>query len=150
MNLCCRRAIKKIRGNHIAIRATHPNYFDPVEEVPLIFLYSHLDRRLVNQGDIVERGQRIGYAGNSGITTDSDGHLHFEISNFRDPIDPLSVEGTTFDERQSRITRRINPRFFYSPNVFVARENGMVDPDGNYITMRIWDERNFDRPVVRE
>ena len=136
------------RGQHIAIKATNHNNIDPVTELPLIFLYNHLDRRLVNDGDTVYRGQKIGYAGRTGNVAGSRGHLHFEVSNFSNPIGPGSPGTATF--REDSIVRRVNPRFFYSPNVFVARENGLVDPDGNYITMRIWDERNFNIPQVRQ
>lgn len=43
----------------------------------LTTLYGHLSRIIVNSGDIVERGQLIGYAGNTGYSTGP--HLHFTV-----------------------------------------------------------------------
>jgi murein DD-endopeptidase MepM/ murein hydrolase activator NlpD len=54
--------------------------------------YGHLDRFNVNTGDHVNRGQKIGLMGSTGLSTGS--HLHFEVrqgGQLRDPLDFLSV-----------------------------------------------------------
>ena len=48
--------------------------------------YGHLSRYKVKKGDHVERGQIIGYIGNTGRSTGS--HLHYEISVDGKTIDP--------------------------------------------------------------
>ena len=52
-------------------------------------LYAHLQKRLVEVGDIVEGGQLIGKGGNTGRS--SGPHLHFEIRYGEVNIDPATV-----------------------------------------------------------
>ena len=52
-------------------------------------LYGHLQKRLVEVGDIVEGGQLIGKGGNTGRS--SGPHLHFEIRYGEVNIDPATV-----------------------------------------------------------
>ena len=47
-------------------------------------LYAHNSKNAVKQGDFVERGQIIGYVGNSGKSTGP--HLHFEVRGARNPF----------------------------------------------------------------
>jgi len=58
---------KAAYGKFIVIR--HDNY--------LTTLYAHLSLQSVNVGDIVKRGEIIGYTGNTGYTTGP--HLHFTV-----------------------------------------------------------------------
>jgi len=51
--------------------------------------YSHLSRIAARPGDRVTRGQVIGYAGSSGLSTGP--HVHFEASRNGRPIDPRSA-----------------------------------------------------------
>ncbi len=55
--------------------------------------YSHLSQVLVFEGDTVAGGQLIGRLGNSGRSTGP--HLHFEVSRWGQPIDPVDVLGVT-------------------------------------------------------
>jgi murein DD-endopeptidase MepM/ murein hydrolase activator NlpD len=48
--------------------------------------YAHAEKLLVQQGDVVSRGQVIGYAGRTGDV--SSPQLHFEIRHGRTPVDP--------------------------------------------------------------
>lgn len=49
-------------------------------------LYAHLTQALVEEGDIVQKGQIIGYVGSTGNSTGP--HLHFELRDFGYLIDP--------------------------------------------------------------
>ncbi len=49
--------------------------------------YAHLSQVLVKPGQEVKRGDRIGYSGNSGLSTGP--HLHYEIKTKGSKIDPL-------------------------------------------------------------
>lgn len=49
--------------------------------------YSHLDKILVKQGQVVAKGQKIGLMGRTGRATGV--HLHFEIRHQRRPVNPL-------------------------------------------------------------
>lgn len=48
--------------------------------------YAHLSKRLINQGDRVQRGQLIGYSGNTGNS--SGPHLHFEVRKSGKVVNP--------------------------------------------------------------
>lgn len=48
--------------------------------------YAHADRLIVNRGDVVSRGQIIGYAGQTGDV--SRPQLHFEIRRDTQPVNP--------------------------------------------------------------
>lgn len=52
-------------------------------------LYGHLNDISVREGMIVKPGDRIGGMGNTGRSTGT--HLHFELMQNRQPIDPLRV-----------------------------------------------------------
>jgi len=51
-----------------------------------ITTYAHLDKRLVNKGDVIKRGSTIGTVGNTGSVSSS--QLHFEIRKKSKPLDP--------------------------------------------------------------
>lgn len=51
--------------------------------------YSHLSSMVAEAGSRVRRGQVIGYAGSSGLSTGP--HLHYEVTAGGEPIDPLSA-----------------------------------------------------------
>jgi len=64
-------------GNYIIIRHQNGSYS----------LYGHLSLRLVEIGDEVEKGELIGYVGNTGYTIGPTGcHLHFEIRGASNPL----------------------------------------------------------------
>ncbi len=49
--------------------------------------YSHLKKMLVSDGDVIRKGDLIGYSGNTGRSLAS--HLHYEIRYLGKPIDPF-------------------------------------------------------------
>lgn len=64
-------------GNYIILRHYDSSYT----------LYGHLQMRLVEIGEKVEKGDLIGYVGNSGYTLGPTGcHLHFEIRGKNNPL----------------------------------------------------------------
>ncbi|WP_157737761.1 M23 family metallopeptidase [Aneurinibacillus soli] len=50
-------------------------------------VYGHLDALVASEGDIVEKKELIAYSGNTGRSTGP--HLHFEIREHGEPIDPI-------------------------------------------------------------
>lgn len=57
--------------------------------IDYITLYAHLSRSMVEEGDVVKKGQVIGYVGSTGNSTGP--HLHFELRDFGYLIDPRTV-----------------------------------------------------------
>jgi murein DD-endopeptidase MepM/ murein hydrolase activator NlpD len=54
-----------------------------------VTVYANNRTNLVRAGELVARGQRIGYVGNSG--NGAQPHLHFEVRYENDPRDPMSA-----------------------------------------------------------
>lgn len=53
------------------------------------FVYMHLsDVADIDEGDVLEAGDLIGYVGNTGNASGGAAHLHFEIREDREPTDP--------------------------------------------------------------
>src|SRR3989344_2313241 len=54
------------------------------------FVYMHLDKRSeLDEGDELSKGELIGYVGNTGNASGGATHLHFEIHQDGNPIDPF-------------------------------------------------------------
>jgi murein DD-endopeptidase MepM/ murein hydrolase activator NlpD len=60
-------------------------------------IYNHLSSVAVEPGQMVEKGQVIGYMGSSGLATGS--HLHWEMRVFKWVVDPLEWTKETFTYR---------------------------------------------------
>lgn len=58
-------------------------------KIDYVTLYAHLDRVLVEEGQIVGKGQAIGTVGSTGNSTGP--HLHFEIRDFGRLTNPLEM-----------------------------------------------------------
>lgn len=63
-------------GNVVYIR--HANSY--------VSRYAHLDRIRVREGETIRKGQLVGNAGNTGVSTGV--HLHFELRQGENPLDP--------------------------------------------------------------
>ena len=69
------------------IKITHSNRY--------MTYYAHLSRIIVSENSEVTKGQVIGYAGSTGLSTGP--HLHFEVRMNNDPIDPSTFLGLVRD-----------------------------------------------------
>jgi murein DD-endopeptidase MepM/ murein hydrolase activator NlpD len=65
----------------------------------LVTLYAHLAGFAVIPGQAVAPGTVIGYEGSTGASTGA--HLHFEVRNGADPVDPAAVFPGLFGSGQS-------------------------------------------------
>ena len=50
-------------------------------------LYAHMNKYIVRKGQIVKRGDLIGYVGNSGTSTGP--HLHYEVVKGNKKVNPI-------------------------------------------------------------
>jgi len=55
-------------------------------------LYGHMSRIAAYAGELVHKGQVIGYVGSTGLSTGP--HLHFEVTKNGRPVNPMSVKMT--------------------------------------------------------
>lgn len=70
-------SLKDKWGNLIIV--THPNGYETY--------YAHLNNFVVKTGQLVKKGELIGYVGNTGVSTGP--HLHFELRHHKKSIDPM-------------------------------------------------------------
>jgi len=56
------------------------------DEGGIVSRYGHCDEIVVKEGDMVNRGDLIGYVGSTGTSTGP--HIHFEITIYNRPTDP--------------------------------------------------------------
>lgn len=74
-------------GLFVVIRHPHvPDPENPKRETVLHSSYAHLSAQLVDEGDIVEKGQQIGLSGQTGFATGP--HLHFQVDRDDAPWHP--------------------------------------------------------------
>lgn len=83
-------------GNHIVINHDYGYHT----------LYGHLSRALVKQGQAVQRGQVIGYVGNTGLS--SGPHLHYEVWKGKQKVNPINYFSNDLSPMEYEMIRRIS------------------------------------------
>jgi len=65
--------------------------------------YGHLKKASVRSGHLIEKGQLIGYSGNSGISTGP--HLHYEVRYLFKPLNPVPFLNWSMDNYEQIFTQ---------------------------------------------
>lgn len=74
-------------GKLIVIRHPHaPDPLDPTKTTVLHSIYAHLSAQLISEGQVVQKGEKIGLSGRTGYVTGP--HLHFQIDRDDAPWHP--------------------------------------------------------------
>lgn len=118
-------------GNHLVLRHDEvPAINNPSQKTTYYSGYAHLQSYLVAEGQLVEKGQLIGYSGDSGTGTTP--HLHFQIDNESAPWHPYwpytskeaSDAGYSFYEavnagvgKDKALSTTINPLVYIQQNL---------------------------------
>lgn len=79
----------------------------------LVTRYAHLDSYLVRKGESVDAGDVIGAVGSTGRSTGP--HLHFEVLQDGETIDPAPVMGSTPTRQSAPAMRKRSSRVIISP-----------------------------------
>lgn len=77
--------------------------------------YLHLSKAAVSRGDVVRKGDLIGYVGTTGMSTGP--HLHWEVRVRGTPIDPVKALALSYDE----IPKQEKPLFAKTAQVMLSR-----------------------------
>ena len=98
-----------------------------------VIYYCHLDKRLVNAGETVKAGDRIGVEGNTGYSTGR--HLHFEVRN---------VAGKATSAADVLGVKNCVGKFYSKCDVIgcdsVTLVKGMKYSNGKSVPARLWGE----------
>lgn len=113
-------------GHHIVLQHNNfPKYHNKAKFETLYSSYSHMDQLMVEEGDVVKKGEQIGTSGHTGTATTP--HLHFQIDTDDAPWHPywpfswseIADAGLSFFEainegfnQQNAIGTTINPMMY--------------------------------------
>jgi murein DD-endopeptidase MepM/ murein hydrolase activator NlpD len=75
---------KVVNAGH---KAAYGNMVDIDHGFGIVTRYAHMSRILVKEGDIVHKGQQIGFQGSTGRSTGP--HLHYEVRINDRPVNPV-------------------------------------------------------------
>lgn len=98
-------------GNHIVVKHQNvPSISKPGSLETLHSSYSHLSSMNVKVGDLVTKGQVIGYSGDSGLS--STPHLHFQVDTDASPWHPYwPFTGTELSDAGLDFMKAVNTGF---------------------------------------
>jgi murein DD-endopeptidase MepM/ murein hydrolase activator NlpD len=85
----------------------------------LVSLYGHMSEIVAQPGSFVRAGQVIGYVGSSGLSTGP--HLHFEVRQGGQPVNPLSVRFTSTPVLDTHVADAVKARLKALLSVGVKR-----------------------------
>jgi murein DD-endopeptidase MepM/ murein hydrolase activator NlpD len=71
-------------------------------------IYGHMSGIVAQPGSYVRAGQLIGYVGSSGLSTGP--HLHFEVRQGGQPVNPLAVRFTSATVVDTRLAEAVKTR----------------------------------------
>jgi murein DD-endopeptidase MepM/ murein hydrolase activator NlpD len=85
-------------------------------------IYGHMSEIVAQPGSLVRAGQVIGYVGSSGLSTGP--HVHFEVRQGGQPVNPLSVRLTNAPAIDSNFAAQVKARLTQLLAIGASRRAG--------------------------
>lgn len=129
-------------GYHVVVQTNNaPSPDDENELTTLHFSYSHLSAILVEEGDVVAKGQQIAFSGDSGTSTTP--HLHFQLDNNNAPWSPFwpFTSSEAYDAGYN---------FFEAVNAGLGAENALEATDNPMKYVQAYLDGNTEYVVIED
>lgn len=129
-------------GYHVVVQTNNaPSPSNDNELTTLHFSYSHLSAILVEEGDVVTKGEQIALSGDSGTSTTP--HLHFQLDNENAPWHP-------FWPFTSSEAYEAGYGFFEAINAGLGKEKALEATDNPLKYVQAYMDGNTDYVIIED